>query len=336
MKTQSYFIVSWFLFICCAVISCVPEDNPSGGGDIITSGSIYGCVTDFATGEPVRNANVQLRPSGETTLTGYDGMYEFLDIADGNYSITVSKAEYTDLIDDYVISIKNGRRMRRDVQIEKKPTWIRLTDMSGQDITELDFGSNASVNMQSFNIHNNGTVSISCSVVYSCGWITSVSSVPNTISPGQNVMVSVYIDRSKLVAGPNSTDLYVTSNNGSNVLHIKAIGGYALPDVITKPVTNSSGVVTPWSNTFHAEVTSVGNPAYHKRGFCYSSTKTNPTINDNRIDVPGTGLGEYSYTNWDFPPYTITYYVRAWVMYGTNDNIQYGNIKSFTYNDVKK
>lgn len=330
----SYFIKQVALLaFCCALFGCGKEDNPSGGGS--GSGSIYGCVTDFATGEPVRNANVQLRPSGETTLTGYDGMYEFLDIQDGNYSITVSKAEYTDLIDDYVIEVKNGRRMRRDVQIKKIPTWIRFTDMVGNDITELDFGSNASINMQSFCIYNNGTVSIDCEVVYSCDWITSVSSASSTISPGLNVMVSVQIDRSKLAAGPNSTDLYVTSNNGSNVLHIKATGGYALPDVTTMPVTYVDGTITPWCNTFHAEVTSVGNPAYHKRGFCYSSTNHTPTINDNRIDVLGTGLGEYSYTNWDFPPYTETYYVRAWVMYGSNNQIQYGNVRSFTYNDVK-
>jgi hypothetical protein len=323
------------LLLSCAIFGCEKESNPSGGGSVNGSGSIYGCVTDFATGEPVRNANVQLRPSGETTLTGYDGIYEFLDITDGNYSNTVSKAEYTDLIDDYVIEVKNGRRMRRDVQIEKIPTWIRLTNMAGHDITELDFGSNSSINMQSFNIYNNGTVSISCGIVYSCEWITSVSSVPSTLNPGQNVTVSVYIDRSKLAAGLNSTDLYVTSNNGSNVLHIKATGGYALPDVTTKPVTYVDGTITPWCNTFHAEVTSVGNPAYHKRGFCYSSTNHTPTINDNRIDVSGTGLGEYSYTYWDFPPNTVTYYVRAWVMYGSNNKIQYGNVRSFTYNNVK-
>ena len=322
------------LLVCCAMLGCGKEDNPSGGGNS-NSGSIYGTITDFATGDPVRNANVQLRPSGETTLTGYDGMYEFLDIQDGSYSITVSKAEYTDLIDDYVIEVKNGRRMRRDVQIEKIPTWIRLMDALGQqDITELDFGSNASVNMQSFNIYNNGTTNISCSIVYSCEWITSVSSMSNTLSPGQSVMVSVQIDRSRLAAGPNSTDLYVTSNNGSNVLHIKATGGYALPDVTTNPVTYVDGTITPWCNTFHATVNSVGNPAYHKRGFCYSSTNHTPTINDNRIDVSGTGLGEYSYTYWDFPMSTVTYYVRAWVMYGSNNQIHYGNVRSFTFNDV--
>ena len=320
--------------LCCAMLGCTPEDNPSGGEGDSDSGSIYGCITDFATGEPVRNANVQLRPSGETTLTGSDGMYEFLDIPDGAYSITVSKAEYTDLIDDYVITVKNGRRMRRDVQIEKIPTWIRLTDMSGNNISSIDFGSNPSINMQSFNIYNNGTVTINCSVVYSCAWISAVSSVPNSLSPGQNVIVSITIDRSKLAAGSNFTDLYVTSNNGSNVLHIYATGGYSLPDVTTNPVTYVDGSITPWCNTFHATVNSVGNPAYHHRGFCYSSTNHNPTINDNRVDVSGNGLGEYSYTYWDFPPYTVTYYVRAWVMYGSNNEIQYGNVRSFTFNDV--
>ena len=323
------------LLVCFGMLGCVPEDNPSGGGSDSSSGSIYGCITDFATGEPVKNANVQLRPSGETTLTGYDGMYEFLDIADGNYSITVSKAEYTDLIDDYVIEVKNGRRMRRDVQIEKIPTYIRLTDMMGNDISSIDFGSNPSINMQSFNIYNNGTVTVSCSVIYSCSWISSVSSVPNSLSPGQNVIVSISIDRSKLVAGQNSTDLYVTTNNGSNVLHIYATGGYSLPDVTTNEVTYADGNITPWCNTFHATVNSVGNPAYHHRGFCYSSTNPKPTINDNRIDVDGTGLGDYSYTYWDFPPYTVTYYVCAWLMYGPENNIQYGNVRSFTYNDVK-
>lgn len=333
MKTTPIINVAILLFTCFTLFGCAPEDNSSGSYDTST-GSIYGCVTDFATGDPVRNANVQLRPSGETTLTGYDGMYEFLDIADGNYTIIVSKAEYTDLIDNYVIEVKNGRRMRRDVQIEKIPTWIRLTNMAGNDINELDFGSNPSINMQSFNIYNNGTITVECSVIYSCEWISSVSSVSAPLSPGQNVIVSVTIDRSKLAAGLNSTDLYVKSDNGNNVLHIYATGGYNLPDVTTNPVTYVDGTITHWCNTFHATVNSVGNPAYHHRGFCYSSTNHNPTINDNRIDVSGTGLGEYSYTYWDFPPYTVTYYVRAWVMYGSDNSIQYGNVRSFTYNDV--
>lgn len=100
MKTFKQIIL---LCICFSFLSCDQSVNEQ------KLGSIYGCVTDFATGNPVYAANVQLRPSGETTLTGSDGMYEFLDVEDGDYSITVSKAEYTDLIDDYVIKVKDGR-----------------------------------------------------------------------------------------------------------------------------------------------------------------------------------------------------------------------------------
>lgn len=327
MKAINYILL--LIGVTFSLLSCEREKE-----NVSQLGAIYGVITDFATGEPIHSANVQLRPTGETTLTGSDGRYEFLNIEDGNYSITVSKAEYTDLVDDYVIKVKDGYRMRRDVQIEKIPTYIRFTDVYGNDIRELDFGSNTSTNLLSFNIYNNGTVTIDCRVAYSCSWISSVSDVPSSLKQGQNVMVTIQIDRTKLEAGQNITNLYVTSNNGSNVLRIKAIGNASLPDVTTLPVTNENGSITPWCNTFHAEVTSVGNPAYSKRGFCYSSTTKTPTVNNNRIDVQGTGLGKYSYTYWNFPAKTITYYVRAWVMYGSNNEIQYGNVISFTYNDV--
>ena len=298
------------------------------------SGSIYGVVTDFATGEPVKNANVQLRPSGETTLTGSDGRYEFLDLPNGNYSITVSKAEYTDLIDDFVITVKTGRSMRRDVQIKKIPTTLQIIDNNGNQISSLDFGND--VDSKQFVIFNSGTVAIECNVVASCEWIKSVSNVINPILPGSVCSVIITIDRSKLHAGINTTYVHVVSNNGNRELKITATGKELLPQVTTLPVTYIDGSDSPFNNTFNAEVTQVGNPPYFKRGFCYSSTNTTPTISDYYIEVPGTGLGKYQYTEWDFPPYTETYYVRAWLMYGDDSSIIYGNVKSFTFNDVKK
>ena len=134
--------------------SCKPDSEDEL---LQESGSIYGVVTDFATGEPVKNANVQLRPSGETTLTGSDGRYEFLDLPNGNYSITVSKAEYTDLIDDFVITVNGSKAMRRDVQIEKLPAALKVVDDNGNDINELDFGNSPDDVSRMFNIFNNGS-----------------------------------------------------------------------------------------------------------------------------------------------------------------------------------
>ena len=192
----------------------VPENSES---------LLYGIVTDFDTGEPVKNANIQLRPSGETTLTGSDGTYEFQNLPEGEYKITVSKSEYTDLLDNYPIVLKKGKRIRRDLQIEKLPTWIRITDMMGNDIPELDFGTNES--FKAFNVFNNGTVTVhQCHFEYdhNCEWISQVSQISDQILPGQNVTVTIQIDRTKLNIGVNSVNSYFITENGSNLLVIKA------------------------------------------------------------------------------------------------------------------
>lgn len=325
MKNK-YLIIILMSISSIVLLSCEMNNSFLNEGN----GSIYGLVTDSATGAPVANANISLRPNGETTLTGYDGNYEFLDVAVGDYTIIVSKAEYTDLIDDFIISIKNGWRIRRDVQIKKLPTYLRITDTNGSDITSLDFGSDSYITNRTFNIFNNGTVSINCSLIYFCNWIKYVTSVPNKIAPGQTIAVNVEIDREQLVDGYNATYLYVTSNNGGNALVISAVRSEEAPIVVTMPITTTN----PWCKTFNAKITNVGKPAYHTRGFCFSSSDNTPTINDNRIDVPGTGAGEYSYTYWDFPLNIMRCYVRAWVMYGEDNKIQYGDVQSYVYNDV--
>lgn len=96
------------LVLCCTMAGC-GKDNKLG--------SIYGTVTDFTTGDPVSNANVRLNPRGEATLTDSDGTYQFNDVTNGNYSLSISKSGYVDLDDDYVIEIENGNSVRRDLQL---------------------------------------------------------------------------------------------------------------------------------------------------------------------------------------------------------------------------
>lgn len=291
------------LVICTMMLGCGTEEPNNDSA----SGSIYGVITDYATGEPVQNANVQLRPSGETTLTGYDGTYEFLDIQDGNYAITVSKAEYTDLIDDYIIEVRNGRRVRRDVQIEKLPTSIRITDMSGNDISMLDFGSDVSMTTKSFNIFNNGTVTVNCSLVYSCNWISSVSSIPASIPSGQTVPVVVGINRSLLPSGQNSTSLTVTTNNGSAEITIKATSTTGNPPVVQISQINSSDI-TLTSAICTGSVQELKGGELKECGFCYS-TSSNPSLDDNVIRL-GASDGPFSYTINNLKAGT-TYYIRA-------------------------
>lgn len=66
------------------------------------------------------------------------------------------------------------------------------------------------------------------------------------------------------------------------------------------------------------------------RGFCYSTTNTNPTINDSKITVDG-GTGFFSY-KMSVVTRGITYYVRA---YATNSaGTAYGEVKTFYLNTI--
>lgn len=288
----------------------------------VTTGGIYGTVTDYATGEPVGNANVKLKTTGETTLTGSDGTYEFRDLKPDNYSLQLSKAGYNDLDDDYVITVEAGKKTKRDVQMSKQVASLKITDMAGNSITELDFGMEESITTKSFNIFNNGSLNITCEITYSCAWITSVSNINNPITPGQTVTVTVAIDRSRLASGANSTILHVVSNNGSNEITVKATG-LDLPTVTTSNVSN----ITASSATCGGNVTADGGSYVTERGICWGTSNL-PTIDGNH-QAMGQGNGTFTCNMSNLEPNNV-YYVRA---YATNNRgTAYGEQKQFTTN----
>lgn len=184
------------------------------------AGTIYGTVTDFATGVPLSYVQVTFLPSGWTALTGADGTYQFEDLKPGQYSLSVLKTGYVDLNDSHIIELASGENVRCDVLMQKIQVLPRITDMNGNDITVLDFGTDQ--NTIAFNIINIGSEIINCQMCYECQWISSVSSSSVQISSGQVKTIIVSIDRTRLAAGENSTNFYITSEEGSNVLVVKA------------------------------------------------------------------------------------------------------------------
>lgn len=332
MKKHHFIRFVALLLVCCAMLGCGKENNPSGGNSS-GNGSIYGCITDFATGDPVRNANVQLRPSGETTLTGYDGMYEFLDIADGNYSITVSKAEYTDLIDDYVIEVKNGKRMRRDVQIEKLPVALRVIDANGNDISSLDFGAEQDVTSRTFSIFNDSPQRLTWWVEENCNWIVEVKSMltnnqSGELESGRQEPIKVTINRSLLGTGLKTYILNINSSNGSKELLITAGEEVGMPSVTTQQISN----VTSSSVTFNGTIVNPGLPSYTERGFVYS-TRVQPTLENNmgKITSAVNGQASFSATVYGLNS-NVTYYVRAYAINALAP--AYGNDVTFNTNGV--
>ncbi len=278
-------------------------------------GSIYGIVTDKATGEPVKNANVQLRPSGETSLTGNDGRYEFLDLKNGNYSITVSKTGYTDLVDDYVITVEGSKAVRRDVQIEVLPAELRIMDGEGNDITELDFGSMHDDNTRMFNIFNNGTTLLEYEIIKTASWITSINPMQGSLQPGTTKPVVIIVDRDKMSMGNNTSSISIATNNGGKLLTIKANKAGVISTLEALDVTKTSALLCGSINE---------NVTYTEKGFYYGDDHSV----ENKQVVSGYSIGEFSHKLTDLEM-KKTYYYKAYMVKVCGETV-FGELVSFT------
>ncbi|GHT49006.1 hypothetical protein AGMMS49982_01460 [Bacteroidia bacterium] len=182
------------------------------------TGTIYGVITDKATGEPVRAAGVQLLPLGVNTVTFDDGHYEYPELKPGEYTLNVTKTEYTD-ISGYAITVESGKTAKGDMQMVKLPPSLRIVDDSKKDISLLDF-SNTSATSKSFNVFNDGPVTLQWEIVESSNWF-SVNQKSGTLTSGSILAIIVTIDKSK-ITGSVTDNIFVTSNNGNKSISIKA------------------------------------------------------------------------------------------------------------------
>ena len=184
------------------------------------TGLIYGVVIDMATGESVIGAGVELQPVGLTIFTGSDGLFEFNEVATGNYTLYVTKTGYSDRSID--ITVESGKQSRVDVGLEKLSDALRILDNEGNDIAGLDFGAEIAAVSRQFNIFNSGYEKLEWEISFSAGWIESVSKESGELKARGTQGVIVNIDRSKLESGENVTTIYVTSSNGNKSLMVEA------------------------------------------------------------------------------------------------------------------
>ena len=292
-------------------------------------GTIYGVVSDKATGEPVRSAGVELSPVGLKTITGTEGQFEFAELAPGGYTLYVTKTGYADYASS-VIEVKPSQTAKGDVQIEKLPAALKIVNDKGSEIDSLLFGAEESVITRSFGIFNDSPESLEWLITENCMWIASISKISGTLQPGKQQPVSITIDRTKLSGGENTYILNITSDNGNKELVVKAIGD-------TKPVLNMIEVnhITKNSANFFGEIIQVGDPAYTERGFVYA-TSSMPTIENTifKLSVAVNAEMEFSASAMGLKT-GQTYYVRAYainevgVSYSSNE-IQFVTVETST------
>lgn len=273
MKKQRLFKLVALLVLCCAMLGCGKEDplNPTS-----QKNSIYGTVTDFATGELISNANVRLNPIGETTLTGSDGMFQFADVPDGNYSLSLSKNGYVDLDDDYVLEMKNGKSLRRDVQLKNAFESFKLT-VNGVEIDTLNFGRTITTPL-SFSVDNNGTTDIVISVDHTGNWLelrsgyTIYSYDEFRIKPNTSRLFDVNVLVENLNNGANNCYIRVSSNTMTKTIVVLAQANIPVVDIPSVVWTDTGPVAggwTYWDVFVRSSVLDNGGIPITERGFEY-------------------------------------------------------------------
>lgn len=97
-----------FLLIPFINITCTKTETES-------TGNIEGKIIDKKSGQPVAAAQVQLNSSNQTKFSGTDGYYKFINLAPGNYQISVSKENFQNEVKS--ISVMRGQTANLDFAI---------------------------------------------------------------------------------------------------------------------------------------------------------------------------------------------------------------------------
>ena len=262
-----------------------------------------------------------------TIYTKKDAIGGFITEYDGGcywsssiFSIPYDEHYYMDFYSgsqsyDYYYTTCNARAVRKDVL----PVVIVLS------------ASNMSENGVMFN----GKVTVAGSPAYTeRGFVYGASHLPTmadtkvisyssksdsifTATVNSLTMGTTYYVRTYAIN--KNTTVYSTDEISFTISNQKA-------QVSTLPVTD----IAATSAVFNGTIDSKGIPAYTEKGFCYSSVFQNPTVDNDKKVVTGTGTGDFSANVADLTTGT-TYYVRA---YATNDEgTAYGSSVSFTASD---
>lgn len=178
-----------------------------------TMGGIYGIVSNLETGEPVRGASVILSPGNQTTVTGYDGHFEFSNLAAGQYKIQASASGYN--TNSRQITVLAGKDASGDMPLSP------ITEVMNVRLSNNYFEFGASHTELALTIQNTGNSgSIDWTITgIDATWL-KVTPASGSIAMGKAADVKLTVDRSKLAADEASTTFMVNAAGGSQSVRV--------------------------------------------------------------------------------------------------------------------
>lgn len=315
--------VLYFVCFCCIWIVCASCEHK----EAIRLGSIYGIVSDKATGEPVKSVGVELLPVGIKAITGEDGKFEFPEIETGTYNLLTTKSGYKEHRTNDIVVKGNDENVPVDILIEKLPPTLQVVDDEGNEITSIDFGEAEGDEMKSFNIFNNSEEPLEWEIAFRSEWISSFSKQEGILKAGATQTIVITIDRAKLVDGINTTIVHIVSNNGSKQINITAT---SVCFIETLEVSD----VNPTSAVLNGKLNKKGISPISEYGFVYGLMPT-PSLDNGaaKVVVKGTAqVGIFSYAIGELVE-NETYFFGAFAV--VNDKEYYGTSHSFVAQEVQ-
>ena len=303
------------LMIAAAMIGCSKENT----------GTIYGIVT--VTGEPLKGIGVSLFVDNSLllkTVTYDDGHYEFSDLKAGEYKLKIETEGYNEF--STTVIVEAGRQARADMQLTLVETGLNVITY------EAVVSGNAVLLKGHYRYNYNDNSPDEFGFYYS----TSAPAFNGTKVKTNDKEETSYdnydfkVDVPNLMPGTYYVQAYAKNSKGTTFGDVKTFAISGDPHVKTLAATN----VTQYTATLNGEMVFAGDPAFTERGFVYSKSFSNPSIEDPESSTTRkvvSGTSTLFSANIDNLTNNVTYHVRA---YATNaKGTVYGESVAFSTTD---
>ena len=290
--------------LCCMFFGCKPEEEKLG--------TIYGIVT--VTGEPLKGIGVSLFVDDALllkTVTYDDGHYEFSDLNPGEYTLEVETEGYNTF--STTVMVEAGRQARADMQLTLVETGLNVITY------EAVVSGNAALLKGHYDWVYSSSKPNEVGFYYSTSTpVTNGTKVKTNdiTSTSQSYHYDFQVNVPDLMPGTYYVQAYAKNSKGTTFGDIKTFVISSDPFVKTLAATN----VMQNTATLNGEIVFAGNPAFTERGFVYSRSFTNPSIDDPDSSTTTkvvSGTSTLFSANIDNLTNNVTYHVRAYV---TNAN----------------
>ena len=94
---------------------------------------LAGTILDSNTNEPVVGAGIEIKSKSLTTSSSAEGYYEFLNLANGTYTLEVTALGYANFTQDVEL---NGKNLLHDISLSSASPMV-LSDVGELDVTQI-------------------------------------------------------------------------------------------------------------------------------------------------------------------------------------------------------